>query len=963
MVNFSAIVRSCFFYIIAVLLPFACLAQDYNYIHYDTRDGLAGSTVYRMAQDDQGYMWFATDNGVSMFDGKRFKNFTTQDGLTDNDVLFIEKDTRGRVWMMPYNKTVCYYYKGKIYNASNDSTLKKLKFSSFATGISSRSGGMYFLTTTGVTLYKSTGEVIEIGNFKDIAQKYSLDAGYFATNTRKKVSDTIYAINSDLIFRSINGAKFSFYKRLKKKVNVLAKIQSFKYDENIEPVYPRPLITHDFLSSYPLNDSTWIYSTLDGSYLIYPDGHWNPKPFLPGKRVSGSLLDNEGNLWFSTLGAGVFRLTSRSMRTFFDNKESFSLEKVGDKIYAGSVDGSMKAFSHFALEKEYDFSSLLEGSLSRRLYTMKSDQLGNLYLGFDLHLAKFKDGRILTTKPTRAIKSIDIVDNNMIAICTNVCTARINSTTLDQIDTILNERGTKIVYDNGNFYIGTLNGLVIADSNKNILNKNINLPQLNKRIVDIRKAPGGGIWIATSDNGVLLYKDQRIETIINKKNNLSSNICKSLFLKNNYLWVGTNKGLNKVDINTKKVLMKYSTADGLASDVINAIYVEDSAVWVATPSGVTFFNEKDISDSSICQLNIISVTVSGQQLDSTNNLSLPYKKNNISFDYTAVSFRSAGEIRYKYKLIGLDDDWNETDLNTLSYPSLPPGDYVFQIYAINKFGKQSKTITIPFSIAAPFWKTVWFWVALSLVMIAITWFLVNLRYRRLQSRTKEKNELMQRLMELEQASLRAQMNPHFIFNCLNSIQHFMLKGDIKQTNKYISEFGNIIRQTMDNAATANISLTNEIKYLTSYLELEQMRFSSTFHYEIYLDKKIDPDYTHIPSMLLQPFVENAIRHGIRYKQNGTGRVNIRIQQDEENMVITIEDNGIGREAAARYKSEQHIEYQSKGITLTQKRIDILNAANTEKIDRRIIDLKDEMGQPAGTKVVLSFPLSVIEKFS
>ena len=131
-----------------MLLAVSSWSQEYNYVHYDTKDGLAGSTVYRICQDKKGYLWFATDNGVSMFDGKRFKNFTTEDGLTDNDVIYIACDSKGRVWMMPFNKTICFYYNGKIHNPKNDSSLSTVKFSSWVVVCGENSRGDVFLHTT-----------------------------------------------------------------------------------------------------------------------------------------------------------------------------------------------------------------------------------------------------------------------------------------------------------------------------------------------------------------------------------------------------------------------------------------------------------------------------------------------------------------------------------------------------------------------------------------------------------------------------------------------------------------------------------------------------------------------------------------------------------------------------------------------------------------------------------------------
>jgi LytS/YehU family sensor histidine kinase len=166
---------------------------------------------------------------------------------------------------------------------------------------------------------------------------------------------------------------------------------------------------------------------------------------------------------------------------------------------------------------------------------------------------------------------------------------------------------------------------------------------------------------------------------------------------------------------------------------------------------------------------------------------------------------------------------------------------------------------------------------------------------------------------------------------------------------------------MDNSARAIISISDEINYLGSYLELEQMRYSSKFRYEIIIDPSIDQDLTFIPSMLLQPFVENAIRHGIRNKQDGEGLISIGIEQSAGHLLISIEDNGVGRQAAREYQGEQPIEYQSKGINITQKRIDILNVANAEKVKTSIIDLKDVNGLATGTRIIISFPLSVLDK--
>jgi ligand-binding sensor domain-containing protein/two-component sensor histidine kinase len=953
---------SCFL----LLLTIATYSQEYNYVHYDTKDGLAGSTVYRMCQDKKGYLWFATDNGVSRFDGKRFKNFTTEDGLTDNDVIFISCDSKGRVWMMPFNKTVCFYYEGKIHNPENDSSLRTVQFSSWlVTSGETKEGDVYLSTTEDLYAYTKDDRLIKIADYKELAKKFNVIAKEFVAAILnqpqfpiKNQAHKLVLYNRDNIY-ALRADSFFFYKKMKS--NFSKRNNYFYFREDLEPVYAPDSLTLNFTNIDHIGNFEYMYNTLDGSYKFDTSRRYDPVPYLPGKKVSNSLRDTEGNIWFSTIGEGVYRLTSPSMRTFANGHEAFCLEMVGDAMYAGYANGTLYKFSNHQLKTIFPFTKELRKVLSRRLYTMKKDNEGNLFLGFDLLFAKISKQGILFNRIRRPLKSIDIINKDTVVASTNNYTATFRSDDLTVIDTIWRDRATKVIYDHGVYYLGTLDGVMIRDRSGNFTKLGAGNPLLNKRIVELCKMPGDSIWIATNDNGVLLTTNQKVNTVINSRNGLSSNICKSLFLNSPYLWVGTDKGINKIDINSKKVIAQYGVSDGLASNIVNSIYIEDSIVWVCSPAGVTYFNERTISDSSICFLDLTSVNVSGMPVTNPANLNLSYKNNNISFEYSGISFKSAGEITYTYKLKGLDDGWIETKLTTLSYPSLPPGDYEFQLFAINKYGKQSELVSIPFSINAPFWRTIWFWVAASLLTTGIVWYLLSLRYKRLRKRLKEKNEVTKRMTELEQASLRAQMNPHFIFNCLNSIQHFILKDDVKATNRYITQFGSLIRKTMDNSTRAIISIADEINYLTSYLELEQMRFPLQFRYEIIVDPAIDPEYTYIPSMLLQPFVENAIRHGIRNKQHGKGMISLRIEKTPAELLIVIEDNGVGREAASQYRGEQPIEYQSRGITLTQKRLDILNEANEHKVSTSIIDLKDGNGSALGTRVILSFPLPVIEK--
>ncbi|MCX6316583.1 MAG: histidine kinase [Bacteroidetes bacterium] len=937
-------------------------AQEYNYVHYDTKDGLAGNTVYCITEDKKGYLWFATENGVSRFDGKNFTNFTTDDGLTDNEVLSIAADSKGRVWMMPFNKTLCYYKDSKVINLTNDSSMKKINFTEYINPIGeNKKGDYFFMTSKLVFCYTTRGEIEIKADYKKLAEKYQINAGDFYVISSRYSPDLELAIyNKNKVFID-RGNGFEFYKAFNKEFPDMARTYTGKPDYELTSAISPPFSGINSLTTIKGTKDILVNSNA-GTWRMDSNGNILPQQYLKGKKTSFAIKDREGNLWFSTLGEGVYRLTSGAMHTYNVNTEALSVTKFRDDVCAGFSDGRLlrvhvKDYTTNFLPPPTDVRSN-----SMRLFTLKSDGEKTIYMGYDSHLGKYS-GNNLSISPVRPIKSIDIIDQQNIVICTNFFIFRMNTSPLKIADTLFRERGTKVLYDRGQYYFGTLNGLVILDSSGHLLRTAEKNPQLSGRVVDMQMAPDRSVWIATNDKGIIHYKDGRVISLINYRTGLSSNGCRSLFLQGSYLWAGTNKGINKIDTRTHTVVAKYTVSDGLPSDNINGLYVEGPFIWVASSGGLTYYNEKDISDSSICLLDLHTIEVGGMRMPADAALNLGYRQNNISFSYTAISFKSSGEILYKYKLKGLDDDWNETKLTSLSYPTLPPGQYTFELYAINKFGKQSERITISFHIATPFWKTTWFWLLISLSAIALVSWLITLRFKTLQRRAKEKNDLHRKIGELEQASMRAQMNPHFIFNCLNSIQHFILKKDIENTNRYITQFASLIRQTLDNAARTNITIADEIRYLTSYMELERMRFPDAFHYKIELDPTIETDYTCVPSMVLQPFVENAIRHGIRNKTEGVGHIIIAMRQNNKGIHFVVEDNGVGRAAASRLKSEQHIEYQSKGISLATNRLDLLSTDNPEAITTTIHDLTDSHGTPSGTRVQIFFPHSLLKQLN
>jgi hypothetical protein len=694
------------------------------------------------------------------------------------------------------------------------------------------------------------------------------------------------------------------------------------------------------------------------------------KHFLPGKKVSNVLDDLEGNTWFSTLGYGVYKLPSKNFKSFtFDNDvnpEAYSIARTGDAISIGSGFSTLFSLKATKLEK-HDFSSLLQYAETKtstnRLMSIKTLKDNSVLLGFDSYLIRLINSkRFINVIP--AIKSTSEADSGFALVGTGRGAYLLSTEKLEIIDTVWNSRATKVFYHDNDFYIGTLHGLYQVHRNKSAVFLGDLHPSLQRRITDIVASPNGTLWVATHDRGLVAIRDNKIVTVVSTLNDLSSDNCKALFIHGDALWVGTNKGLNKIDLGKLSApFTKFSVSDGLMSDNINAIYAEDSMVYVCTSLGVSYFNEKEISKNSKCVLKVFRNQVSGRNLPVSKLKELGYKENNIRFDFVGISFKSDGDILYRYKLEGLDDKWNETRQNSISYPVLPSGSYTFHLVAQNKFGIKSTVYQTSFTIATPWYRSIWFWSICGLGLMAAMWFLISLRFKIISRNKEEKLNYRQRIADLEQLALRAQMNPHFIFNCLNSIQNFIINDDLKTTNRYMNSFARLLRQTLDHSPKRVISLAEEISYITTYLELEKMRFGEKFIYTIRVDEKIPVDFTFIPNMILQPFIENSIRHGILHKAGEQGIIEVSFEQTDTTLTCTVNDNGIGRKQSLANKTDQHIEYHSQGMQLTFKRLELLSSNTKEKITTDITDFQEDNEVYPGTSVKIIFPLTIIDKLN
>lgn len=345
--------------------------------------------------------------------------------------------------------------------------------------------------------------------------------------------------------------------------------------------------------------------------------------------------------------------------------------------------------------------------------------------------------------------------------------------------------------------------------------------------------------------------------------------------------------------------------------------------------------------------------------DKIRVLELPYDKNTVSISFTALEYNAPGATRYIYRVDGIDSVWVPvTNTRTVTLSRLAPEKYLVHVRAVSGLGVHAaREITLMIVIKPPFWKTWWF-MSLSIAFaIGLTVFIFRLRVAAIRKEENTKTRFNKMMAEVEMKALRAQMNPHFLFNCLNSINRYIVVNDTVKASGYLTKFSKLIRLILDNSANDITTLENEINLLRLYIEMEFMRFDGRFTYTIEVDDNLATDTISIPSMIIQPYIENAIWHGLLNKgENGHLSLKVTSVGPSELQVI-VEDNGIGRQKASDLKSKSTLKQKSYGMKITNDRIKAMNQLYDSRASVQIQDMHDAQNEPTGTRVVLNIPFN------
>lgn len=1007
--------RSIFIYLFVLVgLWWRLPAQQYNFHNYSVKEGVAQSQVFSLLQDHRGYLWMGTrGGGLTRFDGTEFKTFSLKDGLPNNYVSCIREDAKHNLWIGTNNGLSEYngirfrnHYPQK---QAGQFSVQDLAFDA--------KGRVWLATSTGIfrfdgtftnvtellndkatvvnTIYVDKQKNIWYGNADGLFRISETAAGFTKIRYDRSqgfMKNSITCINEDSkgnlwIGTYGDGAYVYDGKRF------------FRIDLNLE-LYKQTVLdiyfdNHDNVWLATLYHGVGQYNTVSKSFswLTEQEG-------LSNNHVRSVIQDKSGNYWFGTSGGGVCNYFGKQF-TVYDRSSGlggnfiYSIFRDSRKrLWIGTSD---RGLSLLDSARFYNFNAD-NGFDNVKVKAIAEDQNGLLYFGTDGQGVYTYDGlefrAIEELKKTYIRAMLRDKDGNLWIATAGAGLFKLKPNSPEPLVTkfttkegLLHNRLTSLLYDKtGRLWYGTENNgvgcLVNGMIRKFSMSVTNGLP--SNAIRCMAEDLSGYLWLGTAGDGLAsfpLYQGDMPVKRYNHTNGLSSsNIYLVCSDNNNNVFSGTETGLDYLFLDKDRRpsdIKHYSKGEGFTGieTCQNAVYKDvDGTVWFGTINGLTKYNPANLVKNdnepitTITNVKLHYEPVSKTEFRSAvgdwntvSSLDLPYDQNHLSFDFLGINFSNPDAVRYQWMLKGFDKNWSPvSNMHSFTYSNLSPGDYTFMVKACNEDGVWNKEpAQLSFHISPPFWMRWWFLMLMALTVGGLLFAVFKWRVKRIRAKAAEeqrKTQMEKEILKLEQKALRLQMNPHFIFNALNSIQSQIGTDNEQAARYYLAKFSRLMRQILDNSRQATISLEEELNTLENYLLIEKFCNGDRFDYKIDVDENLEKDYIKLPPMLLQPFIENAIKHGLKHSDDQRGMITISFMEKNNLLECSVTDNGIGRvKSEEMNRNSKETYHKSMALLVTQERLDLLHEdKNVRSLE--IIDLYDEAGNASGTRVVVRVPI-------
>ncbi|WP_346855579.1 histidine kinase [uncultured Draconibacterium sp.] len=941
-----------FISLLLILLFQHVLAQNPFVTNYTIEDGLPSNKVYCVFQDSKNFMWFGTDDGVVRYDGTNIIHYEHEDGLSDYSVIRIKEDLSGRLWLLNFNGTVNYILNNKVYNDTNSPFLREIKSNQIISDFyqDPRDSLIYFYSITSEVFVLKDDEIYDYRKFTlDNEEEITL----FQIQKTQGNDLILWSNMSKFKTNSFNGKlkQVSYPVQLQKTIftntNYIATIDNegflCLYDD--EKLIQKDIIrcSSVHVNSILIDQEGFIWiSTFDKGIYCYKEGTLVLE--LDIKLAQTLIEDQENNIWACSLSGGVYKINRNILKFGFLDKSNF--DNRGITAVTRANDGGVWVSNGTSITKLkndelYQSNISVNSQVINQLYQCKNNKLfakgtsTGLFV-IDKINSDDKQNSVTCNDPQRVLYSFNklivdqseeyifsYVNDEAILIRLNVDyklsriplrKGRIRNIALNRhnnviVNTLKNyslEIHEDLFEQNESYTISVDSTLEKFDGKKMISQCSIN----DK--FDLYNFEG---------NQLVLQSDGIIyDGLLDSENNQIDHQIKDLFYSDSTLFFSTTKTVYYISnplniVDNKPIKLNRINIDFKS---INNIYCAEGKLYIASIEGLTYIPVSEIVHSPAQPPTpyIYKVITDDKPIDLSSN-QIEYKnKARLSIEFSSLNYSSIPS-EYSYRMKGLDTEWSSGHETRVVYLNLDPGEYTFQIKSRKNKEQFGEIIELPVVVHPTILQRTSSKIALLVLLLMLLSLIIRAIYRR-KIKQKETDHL---LISLEHKALQSMMNPHFIFNALGSIQGYLLQNKSSEAGTYLSQFARLIRQNMNSLKSNYICIDDEVERLRNYIDLEKLRMNNRFDFEIYVDENIDSYEVCIPSMTVQPFIENAIWHGISTIEDG-GKIKVTFNSlDEKSIEVIVEDNGVGIENSNPTAKSGH--GLNMGMNLTKKRLRLI----------------------------------------
>lgn len=976
--------RYAFTLLLVITFYHPILAQEIPFYRYTTNDGLPSSTVYESFQDSRGFLWVATEFGACRYDGNKFKQYSVRNGLRVNDVWGFYEDSQNRLWIKSFSPNLTYIQKDSVHHIMLEESIEGKTIKSI---VEDNEGNCWFNFEDLVLSLGTDDEVkVIVPNRPDslfIGQtqhgRWFLSNRVFYRDDGKSIEKHPWPSNNTEkpigLPQYLDGKWVIFFTESIVWFNPSnGRFTRVKLDSipGIPPIHQAIYL----MDNHQTTDVFWL-GTSDGCYSLSHDLKTVQKnPFQTPYYFTHVTRDRDGNMWLSTGGDGLLFYPAISLQLNMVNY-SFTGEQKGEKILAitndsdgnwfmGAHDGSLYYQTandqtwHVKTGLNKPVCALYYWNVGQQLIVGAQDGLISVPKSQFTRLEQLPEEVLTLTLPFDSINYINgsvktdfyVENDTTLLIGTGASVIRMTLQLGNSPKTEILTTGRTYAISkerNGTIWLGRTNGLFYLKNGKTHSASNSHW-QLKSSILDLCFGPDSLLYIATDGRGLLAYntKTEVLNTIPGTENYIIKDV---LFDKDHSIWIGTNQGIKRIvtEVHDSVRYIEHSITirDGLISNEVNKLAFTPNRLLVATSAGISILHPKWSPDLIQPNIFVTGVKLRGRHIQPKNGIKLNHANNDVVIQFSSPFFNSRENLTYEYFLKGHSSNWLNTSVPSVTYHNLSPGSYEFLVRPNSPaIKKMTPEASWHFSISPHFTQTLWFKSSIALLSLLVV---TGLLFWRIATE-RRKSKLLVQLSNLQAKALQARLNPHFVFNSLNSIQYLVGAKRVDDATEYLAVLAGLIRANFDLSSKLKVALYEELDALKAYIELEQMRFQQ-LEFSINVDDALNLYHSFIPPLVLQPFVENAILHGIRQLRDEKGLIEIFITTTEAGLLLSVVDNGLGfrKETDEALPKEKH---QPKGISLIAQRLNLLFG---KKKSGSWVSVSDRTDGKRGTQVEIRIP--------